>query len=172
MKGSVIHPRIANLGFKHIHEFDTVFAPKAVPLVVLPKFMSSSSALPVRPSSTSTAAQGFINPSPFSERLGPVLYNEEGKRVDKVLDIDLTSPYLNFLRQNSLCYWYHLRGRCDGSCVRKHVVAHPLSALALDYLWYLARGGLCKKVRKAKLCDDPKCFYGHEVGNQVGSGRV
>jgi len=172
LKGSVIHPRIANLGFKHTHQFDTVFAPKDVPLVILPQVVSSSAALPVRPSSTSTAAQVFINPSPLSERLGPVLYNKTGKRVDKVLDIDLTSPYLNFLRHNNLCSWYYLRGRCEGGCVKNHAIARPLDASGFDHLWYLARGGLCFKLRKAKVCDDPKCIYGHEAGHQIGSGRV
>lgn len=95
--------------------------------------------------------------------------NEMGKRIDKFLDVDTTSPYLSVIRQARLCHWFYLRGRCDG-CDRNHRV--PLDAIESDYLWYQARHGFCHKIRKGKDCDDPKCIYGHEEGNQVGSGKA
>lgn len=142
--------------------------------------MASCSALPVRPPSNSTATQILINPSPMSERLGPVLHNDAGKRVDRVLDINLASSYLNFLRQNNLCYWYYLRGRCEGNCVKNHVAANPLHASAFDYLWYLARGGsclrlsrgldLCNNFRKGKVYRGQRRVHGHGFGHPNGSG--
>lgn len=167
LKGSSIHPRIANLGFKHTHKFDSVFAPKAIPPAITPKAVSSSS---TRSPSTSKAAQILINPCPLSERLSPVLQNVAGERVDKVLHINLASPYLNILRQNNLCYQYYLQGRCEGGCFKNHTISRFLETSAFDHLWYLARGGLCNKVRKGRACGDSRCVYGHEKGNQIGSG--
>ena len=90
--------------------------------------------------------------------------------MDKTLDIDINSPYINILRKSNLCQWFYLRGRCEG-CDRNHAVA-PLNERAFDYLWYLARQGFCFRVRRGKKeCDDPKCVYGHEQGCPLGSGR-
>lgn len=112
-----------------------------------------------------------MNPAPLSDRLGPVLFNEAGKRVDKKLKVNVESTYLEALRQNKFCHWYYLRGECDGKC-RKNHVPPPLDASSFDHLWYVSRGGLCHKIRKGKDCDDAKCVYGHEVGNPLGSGKV
>ena len=142
----------------------------AVPL------LSSKSSPPVRetpstlPSRPLKAATGFANTAALSDRLGPVIRNAKGKRIDKILDVDITSPYLGVIRQTRLCPWYYLRGRCEG-CDRNHRVP-PLNARETDYLWYHARHGLCQKIRKGKDCDDPKCVYGHEEGHQIGSGKV
>ena len=90
--------------------------------------------------------------------------------MDKSLDIDVSSSCINVLRKSNLCQWYYLRGSCEG-CDRNHFPP-PLKAKEFDYLWYLARNGLCFKVRKGKECEDPKCVYGHEASCQIGSGRV
>lgn len=116
------------------------------------------------------AATGFSNTAALSDRLGPVIRNGKGKRIDKILDVDITSPYLGVIRQHRLCAWFYLRGRCDG-CDRNHRVP-PLNARESDYLWYITRQGLCHNSRKGKDCDDPKCLYGHEKGHLIGSGRV
>lgn len=132
-----------------------------------PQVRETPSTLPSRPLK---AATGFSNTAALSGRLGPVIRNQKGKRIDKVLDVDITSPYLGVIRQTRLCPWFYLRGRCDG-CDRNHRVP-PLNARESDYLWYHARHGLCHKVRKGKDCDDPKCVYGHEEGHQIGSGKA
>ena len=90
--------------------------------------------------------------------------------MDKILDVDVSSPYLQVLRKLKLCQWFYLRGRCEG-CDRNHLIP-PLKAREFDCLWYLARYGACNKIRKGKECDDPKCVYGHEAGCQIGSGSV
>lgn len=104
----------------------------------------------------------------MAERLGPVISNEK-VRIDKMLNIDVTSPYINVLRESRLCFWYYLRGYCDGSCNKNHV-AQPLNAREFDYLWFVARWGLCYKLKKGKVCDDRLCVHGHEEGCPIGTG--
>ena len=174
LQGPNTHPRIAALGFKRSLKLDTIFSPHGMSAnpAVQPAVSSKSSSPPViARSAGSASAPGqyvAINPAPLFERLGPVIIDGEGKRVDKVLNIDVTSPYINVLRQNKLCPWYYLRGRCEG-CDKSHV-ASPLKAKEFDYLWYVARQGVCFKVRKGKVCNDDKCIYGHEEGFPVGTG--
>lgn len=121
--------------------------------------------------SASAAGKRTVNPFPLSDRLGPVLFNEAGKRVDKKLKIKVKSGYPDVLRQYKLCQWFYLRGECDETCGKNHVPP-PLNASSFDHLWYVSRCGLCNKFRKGKICDDAKCIYGHEVGNPIGSGKV
>ena len=173
LRGAAIHPRIAALGFQKTLKLEHVFTPHMVDTIPVsaskssPPVRATSSTLPIRPL---TAATGFSNTAALSNRLGPVIRNKEGKRIDKLLDVDITSPYLGVIRQNRLCPWFYLRGRCEG-CDRNHR-APPLNARESDYLWYHARHGLCHKVRKDKDCEDPKCVYGHEEGHQIGSGKA
>lgn len=127
------------------------------------------SATPVSRSASVTASlvKDPLNPAALTARLGPVLRNDTGQRVDKILGVDPNTPYMNFLRQANLCGWYYLRGKCNG-CDRNHTPP-PLQAREFDCLWFLARHGLCFKVRKDKDCDDAKCIYGHEEGHPIGS---
>lgn len=147
----------------------SVFAPyktSTVPNVFANARVSSS---PISPSASVAASlvKDVVNPAALTDRLGPVLRNDSGKRVDRLLVVDPNTSYMNFLRQANLCAWYYLRGKCDG-CDRNHVPS-PLKAREFDCLWYLARHGLCFKVRKGKDCFDPKCIYGHEEGHPMGS---
>ncbi len=112
----------------------------------------------------------FVNPSSPSNRLGPILYNDAGQRVDKKLHVNLESTFFGLLRRERLCPWYYLRGKCEG-CDKKHFIL-PLNAKEFDCLWYTTRGGLCYKLLKGRVCEDPLCVYGHEKGCQIGSGRV
>ncbi|KAF6217841.1 hypothetical protein HO133_006253 [Letharia lupina] len=173
LQGVAVHPRIAALGFRRILKLDQVFNPYMLSTVPVssskssPPARATSSTLPTRPLK---AATGFSNAAALSHRLGPVIRNENRKRIDKMLDVDITSPYLGIVRQTKLCPWFYLRGRCEG-CDGNHRVP-PLNARESDYLWYHARYGLCHKIRKGKDCDDPRCVYGHEEGNRIGSGKV
>ena len=112
-----------------------------------------------RPSTTSISGPPFSNPAIRSERLGPVMRDERGRRIDKPLDIDQNAPYVQALRNGNLCMWYYLRGECSG-CERVHKVK-PLKPREYDCLWSVARQAPCFKVLKGKDCDDAKCIYGH-----------
>ena len=101
----------------------------------------------------------LINEAALSERL-ELVHDESGRRVDKPLKINLNSAYINTLRQNKLCGWYHLRGRCDGQCGKNHLPL-VLTPNEFDYLWHVYRQNECHKSRKNKDCTDDKCIYGH-----------
>ena len=164
-----IHPRIAELGFTETLQLVSVFSPHKVPAVpkVVARARVPPSPIPSSASITTPSVQDHVNPAALTDRLSPVFRNDTGKRVDKLLAVDPSTPYLNFLRQANLCAWYYLRGKCDG-CDRNHANP-PLRAREFDCLWFFARHGLCFKVRKGKDCDDPKCIYGHEEGHPMGS---
>ena len=172
LQNGAIHPNITSSGFKRTVRFDSLFAPSGASTSTIKDShpTSSTSLVPTAPAvgQLTTTTQPLINPSPLLEKLGSPLYNENGQRIDKLLNINLDSPYLGFLHQNNLCQWYYLRGICQG-CSRNHSFP-PLKAKRFDYLWYVARGGLCYKLRKGGNCKEPLCIYGHEKGCQIGSG--
>ena len=176
LQGLEVHPRITALGFKGLLKLDTVFAPHRSTTTnnSRSETRSPSSISASLPTSTARVSagpsNGLVNPHPLSERLRPVILNDEGKRVDKTLNIDIASPFIKVLRHIKLCAWYYLRGRCEG-CDKNHVIP-PLNAKEFDCLWYVARQGLCYKNRKGKVCTDELCCYGHEEGSPIGSGRV
>lgn len=169
LEGRYINRRIASLGFKKHLKLDTVFTANNV--VAIPALPSTSTSPPAA-ARQSSATPVLRNPADLSNRL-EIILNEAGQRVDKTLSVHTASPYLNILRQNKLCGWYYLRGECKGpenNCGMNHAPP-PLNAREFDCLWYLARQGMCYKVRKGKdVCVDPKCIYGHEEGNPIGSG--
>jgi len=169
LRGVNLHTRIAELGFQKFLRLETVFAPHGLPAV--PVTRSPAPATSGATSGQNLRANESINPAPLSDRFGAVIRDEAGKRLDKELKVDINSGYLNVLRENKLCAYYYLRGRCNGGCDKNHVPA-PLKAKEFDALWYFARGGLCYKTRKGKDCDDPMCVYRHEEGCQLGSGKV
>lgn len=169
LHSGVIHPRIAELGFVETLQLKSVFASQKTSAA--PKVLANAkgSASPVPPSASIAASsvKDHLNPAALTDRLGPVFRDHTGKRVDKLLSVDPNTPYMHFLRQANLCTWYYLRGKCD-SCGKNHVPP-PLNVREFDCLWFLARRGLCFKVRKGKDCDDPKCIYGHEEAHPMGS---
>lgn len=181
LHGTKIHTSIAALGFTKRLKLDTVFAPhKAAshqnspsPPPIMSGTVSKSAAkttsgatIPPNP-----GAREFINPVSLSERLGPVIRNEAGKRLDKKLNVDINSGYLKVLRENKFCYYYHLRGKCKGGCGKNHIF-QCLNPKEFDDLWYIARTGVCNQVSKGKDCDDQMCVYRHEEACQLGSGIV
>lgn len=101
----------------------------------------------------------LINPAAKPERLGPVLRNDHGRRIDKQLDVDIHAPEFQALRKSNRCNWYYLRGECSG-CERRHDL-EPLTDQEYDWLWFSARQALCYKVKGSRDCDDAKCIYGH-----------
>ena len=165
-----MHPRIAELGFRESLQLKSVFAPHKTSAIHQVFANARASTTPVSPSTPVVApfVKDPSNPAALTDRIGPVLHDNAGKRVDKLLGVDPKTPYMNFLRQANLCGYYYLRGKCDG-CSRSHVPP-PLKARDFDCLWLLTRHALCFKTRKGKDCDDPLCIYGHEEGNPMGSG--
>lgn len=164
LEGGSINPRIRGLGFPRAPiRLDSVFAPNTAHAAPSPQ------AHHARPSSTGgvlpptteggSSSRVLTNPAALSDRL-ELIRDESGKRVDKPLSIDPNPSYLNALRQNKLCGYYHLRGRCEGTCDKNHVPL-GLDGRSFDHLWYLSRQAACYKVRKGKDCADPKCIYGH-----------
>lgn len=154
LKGERIDSRIAALGFKKVLKLESVFASPIVKQV----FFVPSSATQV----TSQLTR-YSNPSIDSSRLGPVIRDDDGKRIDRPLAVDPNAANVRFLRHlfQNRCQYFYLRGSCDG-CSRDHT-APPLVSDDYDALWFLARLGICNKIRKGKDCDDPKCIYGHRL---------
>lgn len=144
------------------------------------------------------AAPQFMQPQryhiskPQSERLGPVVTNQAGRRVDKPFPVQPSEAVMEKMKNKSLCFHLFLRGECNTGekpCRRNH--AHPpLSEEEFYALWAQARKARCFKSRKgdqnvANDCSDAKCVYGHisceklefrqsdeEEGDQVSHGSV
>ena len=146
LQGGSMERRIAKLGFKRTLRLDTLFGCSN-------EADSVAAPLPNIPSTKSSSGDPIID----SERLGPVLRNEQGQRIDRKLDVAET--LVSALRNARLCQRLYLRGRCTG-CPHVHTFP-PLNAKSYDALWFIARQNLCHKIRKGEDCNDAKCFYGH-----------
>jgi hypothetical protein len=106
----------------------------------------------------------YHNALALSDRLGPVIKDQEGRRIDRPLQVD--PEVMEELRTQDLCYRLFLRGKCAlGKCQRCHV-HQPLTSDEFDALWALARQCQCHKSRGARKlsgeCADVKCVYGHK----------
>ena len=106
----------------------------------------------------------YHNTLAMSDRLGPVLKDQGGRRVDRPLQVN--PEVMEGLRGQSLCFRLFLRGECAlGKCQRGHV-HQPLTSDEFDALWALARQSQCHKSRRARNlsgeCSDAKCVYSHK----------
>lgn len=131
-----------SLGFKKTELFNSLFSSE------------TSSFTPGSPT--------FIKPLSVvqSERLGPIIRDKKGNRIDKILSID--PSLLQRMKKLNLCGWHYLREDCVHEHNRSHAYPRPLSVEEYDAVWYLTRiGGLCYNVKKNKDCTDDKCIYGH-----------
>ncbi|KAK4691230.1 hypothetical protein P7C71_g5723, partial [Lecanoromycetidae sp. Uapishka_2] len=156
LHGTKIHASIAGLGFKRFLRLETVFAPHGASAIQASRpssltipgiaFNANNGSSPGGSTAPTSGPKGYVNPAPLSERLGPIIRDDAGKRLDKKLNNDIGSGYLNVLRENKFCAYYYLRGRCNGGCGKNHVPA-PLKAKEFDNLW-------------------------HEEDCQLGSGKV
>ncbi|KAL8849542.1 MAG: hypothetical protein Q9221_005476 [Calogaya cf. arnoldii] len=153
LEGYQVSPAIRNLGFKRSVRFPSVFAPGWTPVG-----QSSASQAPLPTPLTASR----VNKGPFQlkvgpGRLGPVLKDEKGQRIDKHLDVD--PEVVQTIQKKNLCHWLLLKGTCVG-CERNHAYP-PLNKREYNALWCLARRASCFKTRKGKGCEDPTCIYGH-----------
>lgn len=147
-----MHPRISALGFTQILQLNTVFASQG-----------GRVALHARNAARSVSSPPPLhwNPSINTDRLGPILRDEKGYRLDKpLLGVVPNSPLVTLLRNGNLCHSYYLRGKCTG-CSRVHTLP-ALDRESYDALWFIARQGHCHKYRRGKQCSDEKCIYGHQ----------
>jgi hypothetical protein len=115
-----------------------------------------------------TPFKGYHNRQAQSDKLGPVLTDTSGRRVDKPLQVN--EVVVERIKKGILCYYLFLRGECvSEKCDRNH--AHrPLLNDEFYALWWLARQGQCFKSRKANRdsgndCSDEMCVYGHRSGD-------
>ena len=100
----------------------------------------------------------------FADKLKPIR-DSNGKRVDKKLKVDPNSDYIKVMKMANFCGYYYLRGQCDGTCHRNHILP-SLNSHEFDCLWSILRQAYCFKTRKGKDCEDPLCFYGHQSSPQ------
>ena len=149
LEGSIVNPAMFALRFENVLRLDSIFAQQQAE-------QSPVAAKRVTGQSGPIHKNDAIDPN----RLGRVLWNEKGERVDKTLNIDPDSGLLKALRGANLCSWYYLRGECRG-CDRNH--NHPpLTPREYEHLWYITRQNKCHKIKKGKACEDLKCVYGHQ----------
>jgi len=100
------------------------------------------------------------------DRLGPVLTDHAGCRIDRPLQVN--KAVVERIKKGSLCYYFYLRGKCTTKCSRNHL-HRALTDEEFDALWEQARQGRCSKSRKADRdggddCSDVMCIYGHGSG--------
>lgn len=114
-----------------------------------------------------TPKKQYHNPLAQKSRLGPVLTDQSGRRVDKLMEVN--QAIVERMKKGHLCYYLFLRGECvSPGCARNHV-HRALTDEEFDALWLLARQGRCYKNRKADRdadndCSDAICIYGHWGG--------
>ncbi|KAL9034242.1 MAG: hypothetical protein Q9180_005515, partial [Flavoplaca navasiana] len=117
LEGYQVSPAIRSLGFKRKVRFPSVFAPGWTPIAQ----NSASQAQIPTPVTASRATKGPFQCSAVdASRLGPIMKNGQGKRMDKYLSVDPGT--VQALMEKNLCTWLFLKGFCAG-CERNH--AHP-----------------------------------------------
>ncbi len=112
---------------------------------------------------------GFRNSEAQSDRLGPILTDENGHRFDRPLQVNMT--IVDRIKNPPLCYYLFLRGECVISKCRRNHAHRPLSNEEFDALWWLARQSRCFKNQTAEnngsSCLDRMCVYGHNSGKKT-----
>lgn len=111
-------------------------------------------------------------PTVRSDRLGPVLTNDDGLRVDKPLQVDQT--VVERIKKSKLCHFLYLRGECSLHTCRSNHDFRELSDEEFNALWSLARLGRCRQSKKGDRnpqddCSDVMCVYGHRSESKQGT---
>jgi hypothetical protein len=157
---------ITTLGFKSTTMFRSLFQHDDKPALDLPRteLYSKKLAGPVLQQNGSGVGGLAVVPEDKLvanvARLGPVVFDSTGKRVDRPLSVE--ENLLNALRKLDFCHWHYLRADCVKPCGRKHDYPRPLGDEMFDAMWYLSRFGKCNKMKKKNgNCKDEKCIFGH-----------
>ena len=154
LEGYQVSSAIRSLGFKRKVRFPSVFAPGWTPIA---QNSGDQAQIPTPVTASRVTKAPFHCSAVDASRLGPVMKNELGKRIDKHLSVDPRT--VQALMEKNLCTWLYLKGFCAG-CDRNH--AHRvLNEQQYDALWSVSRRGRCYKDQKGKGCNDPICIYGH-----------
>lgn len=183
LEGSPFPKVIRDLGFKKT-QFRSVFNDFNPPAMSagldgpvwgrgLPStLMTSSVGRPINPrpgmfGRSGTSPNPYLNPKAQIVRLGPVIKDKDGHRIDKPLSVD--KVVVERMKKESLCYYLFLRGECVIQDCRRNHVHQPLSNEEFDGLWCLARQSRCYTNRKSNRdarndCSDARCVYGHRGG--------
>lgn len=168
LEGSKFPLAIGQLGLETA-KFGSLFHDVPVPAVLAaptgPAWgrLARNGATPDCGSNTGSLIRPSIHEDPKAkwQRLGPIQYDERGRRVDRPLPVDDT--VVESLKRGGLCYFLYLRGECKklSNCPRDH--RHKtLSDAEFDALWSLARQSRCWYGKnKGENCPDEKCVYGH-----------
>lgn len=181
VEGNPFPAKMRNLGLKTT-QFPSIFnnAVPQTPWKTPPRMQANSSgassqngsnAQPSGEGAAEVKSPAGTNPTALSDRLGPVIFDDSGRRIDKPLHVDKAA--LARIRKASLCYYYYLRGQCTTSCQRNHIY-RTLTDEEFDALWDQARQGRCSRSRKADKkgvedCCDALCVYGHGSNVDVKS---
>lgn len=134
-------PRMESLGFKKTNMFNCLFSPE---------YPCSPPCSPAH-NKTSTSVSAI--------RLGPIIRNPSGKRIDRELIID--ANLLQKMKKLNLCSRHYLREDCAPKCKRNHLYPRPLSLEEHNAVWFLARASLCQSLKRNSNCNDGNCIYGH-----------
>jgi len=164
-----IQPAMGTLGFRATSIFEPLFGSSILSAVLSTlAYGRSLSQSPttlkksVKKSLSSVTASSPVIEKPVynSERLGPILRDKKGKRIDRSLVVEESLAFA--MKKRNLCSWHYLRSDCTvDSCPRKHSYPRPLSWAEFDALWFVARQGMCYRLRKGGDCNEDRCMYGH-----------
>lgn len=171
VEGSPFPAKMRNLGLKTTR-FSEVFSEVAQSAVVAGNVWGQVVPLPMAETAAergsnskwkTTTGPPYHNPKSQCDRLGPILKDQGGRRIDRPLQVN--KAVVDRIKKGSLCYYFYLRGQCQTGCQRNH--SHrPLTDDEFDALWDLARQGRCSKSRRVDRnggedCSEILCVYGH-----------
>jgi hypothetical protein len=157
-----------SLGFRVTSIFEPLFTPTI--LSPGPSFSTHGRNGPQSPTSVQQAVDAIVASSSStpekslsnSNRLGPIIRNSAGKRIDKSLNVN--ESLVNVMKKHNLCSWHYLRADCTmASCSRNYKYPRPLSLTEFDAQWCISRQGMCFHLRKGADRDDDQCMYGHGI---------
>ncbi|KAI4275669.1 MAG: hypothetical protein LQ337_003062 [Flavoplaca oasis] len=109
-----VSPAIRSLGLKRKVRFPSVFAPGWTPIA---QNSGDQAQIPTPVTASRVIKAPFQCSAVDATRLGPIMKNEQGKRIDKYLKVD--SGAVQALTEKNLCTWLFLKGFCAG-CERNH----------------------------------------------------
>jgi hypothetical protein len=168
LSSGAIWSGMSDLGFRTTRVFESLFDSRGslpIPTAATAWKQLQSSPVAIQPrvdlfTAESSKPQGKSVAN--SGRLRPILRDGNGNRIDKILNVNGNLAIA--MRKLNLCNWHYLRADCqnqNSGCKRDHKAPRPLSPENYDALWFVARQGMCRSLRKGGSCEDDQCIYGH-----------
>jgi len=168
LSSGAIRSDMSDLGFRTTRVFESLFDSRGSPPVptafTVWKNLQCSPVVKQPRADLFTAESSKLQGKPVinSGRLRPILRDGNGNRIDKSLNVN--GKLAIAMRNLNLCNWHYLRSDCqnqNSGCNRDHKYPRPLSPEKYDALWFVARQGMCRSLRKGGSCKDDQCIYGH-----------